>query len=487
METIRRGSRGPLVARWQEFLGNQNLQNHPGAADGIFGAKTAAATREFQQRHGLVADGVVGPMTWAQAQALGFGGGGVMIIEANFEATAPNGTAYLSWAPRKLTLRLIDAQGRNPATVRLSSLRAIPLQFAVARTADGQPTLDIDLPQDSSPAEVWISGVFGEASTEDGDSGYRINDLASGVELASQPAMVRIRKNANRLADGERDRFLQAMADLNASGTGRFRDFRDMHVDAARIEAHFDVGFLPWHRSYLLDLERELQEIDPSVALPYWRFDEPAPQVFSTDFMGLPNSVGRVIFEPGHPFESWVTDGQLGLVRPMGFPPDARPPVIISEADTLALEPEAGETKYRGFAEMEGNPHGIAHTRFSLGSFIRAIGTAARDPLFFMLHANVDRLWAKWQWLERLRNPDDAQAFGTSDDNRVGHRLDDTMWPWNQIVTPPRPISAPGGTLAPSPLTPRPGLSPMVRDMIDYQGITAGDPLGFDYDDVPIE
>jgi len=77
METIRRGSRGPLVARWQEFLANQNLQNHPGAADGIFGSKTAAATREFQQRHGLVADGIAGPATWARAQALGFGSGGV--------------------------------------------------------------------------------------------------------------------------------------------------------------------------------------------------------------------------------------------------------------------------------------------------------------------------------------------------------------------------------------------------------------------------
>ena len=51
---------------------------------------------------------------------------------------------------------------------------------------------------------------------------------------------------------------------------------------------------------------------------------------------------------------------------------------------------------------MEFNPHGSAHTSFILG-FINDVGTAARDPLFFMLHANVDRLWAKWQWIHKRR------------------------------------------------------------------------------------
>jgi tyrosinase len=62
------------------------------------------------------------------------------------------------------------------------------------------------------------------------------------------------------------------------------------------------------------------------------------------------------------------------------------------------------------------------------------------------------------------------------------------MWPWNQVTTPPRPPTAPGGTLAPSPLTSAPGLSPAVGALIDYQGIlTPPTRLGFDYDDVPFE
>ena len=139
-----------------------------------------------------------------------------------------------------------------------------------------------------------------------------------------------------------------------------------------------------------------------------------------------------------------------------------------------------------------GNPHGTAHVSFT-GS-ISQIPTAAKDPLFFLLHANVDRLWAKWQWLNARFDVDDASSFeplgaaGSPGTTRVGHNSNDTMWPWNQITTAPRPSTAPGGTMATSLLTAAPGLRPTVGSMIDYQGVgTTGSRLGFDYDDVPFE
>ena len=67
--------------------------------------------------------------------------------------------------------------------------------------------------------------------------------------------MVRVRKNANDLSEDERDRFLDAMAELNDAGLGRFSDFREMHRSTSDAEAHGDMGFLPWHRAYILDLE----------------------------------------------------------------------------------------------------------------------------------------------------------------------------------------------------------------------------------------
>ena len=55
-QTIRQGSRGPLVAEVQEKL-------DIAPADGIFGPGTAKIVRHWQSSNGLVADGIVGPKT----------------------------------------------------------------------------------------------------------------------------------------------------------------------------------------------------------------------------------------------------------------------------------------------------------------------------------------------------------------------------------------------------------------------------------------
>jgi len=58
--TLRNGDRGPDVAALQTAL---VTQGYPMTADGIFGAGTEAAVRQFQQHVGLTADGVAGPQT----------------------------------------------------------------------------------------------------------------------------------------------------------------------------------------------------------------------------------------------------------------------------------------------------------------------------------------------------------------------------------------------------------------------------------------
>lgn len=60
--TLRRGSRGSSVVDLQQRLAAAGYD--PGAADGIFGARTENAVRNYQRAEGLVIDGVVGPVTW---------------------------------------------------------------------------------------------------------------------------------------------------------------------------------------------------------------------------------------------------------------------------------------------------------------------------------------------------------------------------------------------------------------------------------------
>ncbi len=70
MKALRKGSRGSNVKDWQYFLIGQGFQ--PGVADGIFGEKTVTATKEFQAKYNLTADGIVGNRTFARAMLLGF-------------------------------------------------------------------------------------------------------------------------------------------------------------------------------------------------------------------------------------------------------------------------------------------------------------------------------------------------------------------------------------------------------------------------------
>lgn len=132
----------------------------------------------------------------------------------------------------------------------------------------------MDLPADGGPVTVWVGGEYPFASTDFGDTAIEVRDPAGaergGTLLAQHPTMVRIRKDANTLTDVERKRFLDALATLNGAGQGAFRNFREMHASGAPLlESHGDAGFLPWHRAYILDLERELQKINGEVTLPY--------------------------------------------------------------------------------------------------------------------------------------------------------------------------------------------------------------------------
>ncbi|HEX6409114.1 MAG TPA: tyrosinase family protein [Sphingomicrobium sp.] len=436
-----------------------------------------------------------------------------MNVEISIETTDSQGRTFLTWAPIKASARVTEADGASGAIAVTLANGGVDgggrVVFDTVRSDDDKPTLDLELPANGNPVDFWVAGEFGHPSLAYGDAA--VEATADGNVVGRRELMVRIRKNAMTLTDAERDRFLHAMGTLNEAGQGPFKSFRAMHVDESNDESHNFAGFGPWHRAYLLDLERELQKIDAEVALPYWRFDEPAPSLFAAEFLGSPSddsSAGDDIdFPAGHPLEFWQTnEGDPIRRRPLFFydinaappteldfgPPDGIQPFVITEADTIAL----GDVFSDFRQPMEFTPHGAAHSCFS--GWVGGIDTAAKDPLFFLLHANVDRLWARWQWLKQRTKPSQAATYSIDGSRRdppkdIGHKLNDTMWPWNGIKgngtrSNPRPqFDPPRPTFPDSPIVRRPGSKPRVRDMIDYQGVHGDEPLGFDYDDVPFE
>jgi tyrosinase len=424
-------------------------------------------------------------------------------VEVN-GASGP-GDIFVTWTPVPATVHLSDATGAvGPVGVVLRNAAPATtghVVFGSARNATNAAQINLTLPVDGSTVPLFVAGQFQAPSSAIDDVTIEVVDAGTNQVLSTTTLMVRIRKNAMDVSTPERDRFIAAMAALNNKGSGRFAGFRLVHFAKGIDEAHFAPGFLPWHRAFLLDLERELQLLDSSVALPYWRFDEPAPKVFSQAFMGITDPVtGAVRLSADNPLQLWKSDGVQGIDRRPLFNSQTmpasdnvnvpQPDPVMDETSTLQLGGAAD--LFRLFTGMEANPHGSAHMSFT--GFLPSLQMAVRDPLFFMLHGNVDRLWAKWQWFNGRFDRTTTSSFsaqgaaGPANPVRIGHNLLDTMWPWNGITGAPRPSTAPGGDFPPSALATAPGLTPTVGDLIDFQGVLdPADRLGFDYDDVPFE
>lgn len=66
---LKKGSHGNPVRRAQKRLTLGGWDT--GGVDGIFGGDTESAVKDFQGDRGLAVDGIVGPQTWAEIDALG--------------------------------------------------------------------------------------------------------------------------------------------------------------------------------------------------------------------------------------------------------------------------------------------------------------------------------------------------------------------------------------------------------------------------------
>ncbi len=93
MQSIRLGSRGAAVRRWQTFLIGQG--HFTGSVDGHFGQLTHDATLAFQRKHRLDADGIVGNRSYGQAMLLGFDA----VRDNNPGADGPNFPTPPSFGP----------------------------------------------------------------------------------------------------------------------------------------------------------------------------------------------------------------------------------------------------------------------------------------------------------------------------------------------------------------------------------------------------
>jgi len=140
---------------------------------------------------------------------------------------------------------------------------------------------------------------------------------------------------------------------------------------------HGTEFFLSWHRMYLYYFERILRASsgDPSLTLPYWNWSDPAQRILPDPFRN-PATAANSLYEPVR--RAGVNAGSFALADS-----------TVTYADAFA---------YTGFSDfqstLEGTPHGAVHV--ALGGLMGSVPTAANDPIFWLHHCNIDRLWKRW-------------------------------------------------------------------------------------------
>jgi tyrosinase len=393
---------------------------------------------------------------------------------------ATSGNVYLGWQLCACSIRIANQpQPALPITLKnKSTAGGGQIRFRTGYTAAAQDTLALTLPGDGSPINFFIGGKFGSPSIDDQDNSMVAVETATSAGLAERTFMVRVRKNAESLTPAERDIFLGAVATLNSSAAD-YQRYLDGHNDKANSEIHGRPSFLPWHRAFILDYERRLRVIDQRVSLPYWRFDQKAPKLFSRNFMGGAIAGDGQIVEATNPLHAYTPT----IVRTPRFNSASEGAFVMNEDDTV----DSRGADFLPFAEMEGDPHGSAHTSFEAGQRIRAVELATMDPLFFMLHCNVDRLWATWQKKKNRWVISDPRTYSPQAGARVGDNPGDTMWPWNGVTTLPRPDVATGGPMPQLSFPAKPSSLIILAETIDYIGVAAANRTHFDYDSVSFE
>lgn len=472
------------------------------------------------------------------------------ILEIN-ESESPR-AAFVGWTPVKCKLTIEGQPANSTIPIKINTGDeglGGKLSIYISNATSSMPleTITHDLQVDEELI-FYVAGKFGHASAAMKDTFLLISSDNSDLKVEKRRIMVRVRKNANSLTGEEIKRFLNSFVSLNieppvseykgnhtATPSKLLHEIILMHTFEAAYEIHSRESFHPWHRVYLLHLERELQKVDPFVTVPYWKFDEAADNVFTQKFVGRTKESKdrdsgadgkmRPVFDQDNPlycYKDHTIWGPLRRAYRFTNPANGKPNERIQNQATII---GFSDTFVNWCNFEERRSHNPAHNSFT--GHVVDIGKDPVDPLFFMMHSNVDRLWALWQKVYNRFDSGDTNTYPVqsqyqgergdkwADNNRekfkindgyyqvdssdLGNFIEDNLWPWdmdNELSRPWRKwysgeygcgnvpqIKIPFPDSLTSNYSQDP---PTVKSTIDYQGRIDNDIImGFDYYDIP--
>jgi tyrosinase len=180
------------------------------------------------------------------------------------------------------------------------------------------------------------------------------------------------RKKASNMSATEQQDYIDGVTAMIADGT--YADLVKTHKEMQhRMHTMALYGlvatlrFLPWHRAYLLQMEKLLVAKKKNAFIPWWDWT----------IAGIPN---------------WL----VGFKPTVNGVANNRNNVTIAVSDQARLDFLTKLTDFTDFTrQLEVDPHNKGHVL--LGPPMDYVPTAPSDPIFWMHHAEVDRVWSIWQ------------------------------------------------------------------------------------------
>jgi len=251
-----------------------------------------------------------------------------------------------------------------------------------------------------------------------------------------------VRRNQNQLSDADRARYVAAVLRMKqtadstlGTATNAYDKYVIWHNAAVNYmhthsghtmgmgpqnHAHVHAGFCPWHRYFVISFEQDLKAADRalgndgSLTVPYWDWTHDnggssgrqRSRIWNDDFMG-PNGSGSNNAVSSGPFRqgAWTTvlapqnfltrnfGDQIGSLPTGGDVDDA---ISHRRFDISPWNGNVDSFRNRLEGWLDGPKlHNQVHVW--VGGDMFNVPTAPNDPVFFLHHANVDRLWAQWQ------------------------------------------------------------------------------------------
>ena len=232
--------------------------------------------------------------------------------------------------------------------------------------------------------------------------------------------------------------------------------------------------FFPWHRMYLYWFEQiVLSHISGPVAddwaLPYWNYsDHPAHSALPPAFRQpkRPDGTDNPLFTPRRQKRPIDINGGDEMPPEAVSLVDAMKPSVFTRSVFGAppgfgggrTQPLFHHSSQGPFGPLEGTPHGAVHNQVGgLHGHMTTFDTAALDPIFWLHHSNIDRLWEVWLRSTPPHSNTTESAWLTMSfelidktGGRVSRKVSDVLEIENQLHytysgLPPAPPSPPAG------------------------------------------